>query len=79
MVGATTPKLVILISNLPKGRISNCLAFVQNLVIFGCQQMAKWIQTNSNLFQDTGLIILVICCVMMERVYTYNAVDKAKD
>jgi hypothetical protein len=75
MVGATTPALVILISNLPQRENCKLPGLMQNSVIFGCQQTAKRYKplqlrpskmVNFNLIQGAGLVILAICCVTME-------------
>jgi hypothetical protein len=52
MVGATTPELVILISKLVQRENCKLPGLVQNLV-FGCQQMAKRLQTTvTKIIQD---------------------------
>jgi hypothetical protein len=53
MVGASTPELVILISKLVQRENCKLPGLVQNLVIFGCQQMAKQLQTTvTKIVQD---------------------------
>jgi hypothetical protein len=53
MVGATTPELVILISKLVQRENCKLPDLAQNLVIFGCQQMAKRLQTTvTKIVQD---------------------------
>jgi hypothetical protein len=52
MVDATTPELVILISKLVQRENCKLPDLTQNLVIFGCQQMAKQLQTTVTKVQD---------------------------
>ena len=52
MVGATTPELVILISNLAQRENCKLPGLAQNLVI--CQQMAKWLQTTATKIVQDG-------------------------
>jgi hypothetical protein len=53
MVGATTPELVILISKLVQRENCKLPDLAQNLVIFGCQPMAKQLQTTvTKIIQD---------------------------
>jgi hypothetical protein len=53
MVSATTPELVILISKLVQREDCKLPNLAQNLVIFGCQQMPKWLQTTvTKIVQD---------------------------
>jgi hypothetical protein len=54
MVGATTPELVILVSNLPQKENCKLPGLVQNLLIFGCQQMAKRLQTTATQIVQDG-------------------------
>jgi hypothetical protein len=53
MVGATTPELVILISKLVQRENCKLPGLAQIFVIFGYQQMAKWLQTTlTKIVQD---------------------------
>jgi hypothetical protein len=79
MVGATTPELVILISNLPQRENCKLPGLCANFSHHCMSTDGKADPIQQYYIQGAALVNLVIFCVMMERVYTYNAVNKGKN